>query len=318
MIKRYLFVALTVALVGIMAGRSTGQRDEPPHAYRTADEVAAKDPELLRRLVAQSREAPRLKRAATYDPMDDPTYHNRLPLDIKELSKPGIPAAFLLQTHHWAPYKPEATGETDQDQSAWVRTDGSLTRLGIGYRSISSLVEALQGIKNGSAAIYTAVERDEFGAGQSSLTSPQYKGTSTIFVGYDTFLVQVKISAADDPRTESFHAEITEADRLLVWNLARLTLAYQVAKSLIADPDLCHKTNDRVVPFRRISASADWTLKTPGMLARTYVANCKTIELMAGACRAKVNGQVVNLQQIIAANDDDWFIADEDISLLTK
>lgn len=315
---RFPMVIVAAAIVSVLAILAVGQVEPPPNAYRTAAELAAKNPELFKRMTQQSREAERLKRAATYDPKNDPTYTHRLPIDVAELSKEGVPAAFLLETRQWAPIEPECTSETSWATSAWVRTDDSITRLAIACRPITSPSEAMQEVANGSAAIYKPQPRDEFGAGQSTLSCPDLDFTATTFVAYESWMVSARMSAALNLREESFRAEIGDADRELIWNLARRTLGYQVAKSLIADGGQRLNTPSGPVAFRKTSSIDHWTLEQSSAIGRTYIVDGKKIELVAGACRAKVNGELVQLKHIVAANDHDWFISNEDADLLTR
>lgn len=61
-----------------------------------------------------------------------------------------------------------------------------------------------------------------------------------------------------------------------------------------------------------------WTSLFSKNVRRMYSIHGKKIEIVAGACKARVDGHMVDLTQIIAADTHDWYIAEQDIAQLTK
>lgn len=71
------------------------------------------------------------------------------------------------------------------------------------------------------------------------------------------------------------------------------------------------------VPLEQDSRTREWTKTASTDFSRTFKVGAHQVELVAGACKARVDGEMVKLNHIIAADNSDWYIAEDDIALLS-
>ena len=120
-----------------------------------------------------------------------------------------------------------------------------------------------------------------------------------------------------DIKNQKWHRELNAQDRDLAWKLARLCLAYRVTQaSSKVETGIVFNRGADVAKFSRVRSLRTWTAIDSDSYSKRFSVGSHQVELVAGACKARVDGKMVKLNHIIAADNENWYIAEDDVALL--
>lgn len=313
-------VVVCLLLVGIAVSTRTQQ---DPLPYRNINELEANDPQMFERLKQESRNANNIKRARQYaerigyKPPNPPKQSA-----VKNANK-EVPLDFLLRSlsANIDSIKLNARHDLYSGSNVVLALDTKPTiRYSISWTEYDDRDYRPEDVRRaGPACPGKPTEMDAWGIAGSTVGHEPSNGSADFSTRRDRCKATVRIYAEFNESVGTFTTRFDEQQIMQLYEMLRYVLAYRVAAlSTKTEQGQEFRGSNGPVKFRAIKTMNNWRLSTAHQYARTYDVQGNKIELVAGAKRAKLNGQFVQLKQIIAANDDDWFIADENISLLTQ
>ena len=321
--KKYLII-VGIASFGLSVAIGMAARSRTT-ANESMQDVMARNPELHNQLIDESMRRPAERRRESYNPMDMIREDKRDTPERLDMLRAQVPIHILESAKNWFPLRPEELGPTtdrsDVDSSStWICTDGEFAKLRLGWGDDPERANTPYTAATTARSIQTPLKErnlDEFGLGEAGLIAEQVPSGLTQIGGYRGLGVAVSIRMSWDIKNQKWHRELNAQDRDLAWKLARLCLAYRVTQaSSKVETGIVFNRGADVAKFSRVRSLRTWTAIDSDSYSKRFSVESHQVELVAGACKARVDGKMVKLNHIIAADNENWYIAEDDVALL--
>lgn len=319
--KVAIFAVVTIGIVAFLAVRVSSQQDPP--TYTSLQEVMAKNPELYTRLIEESRMGAIRKRALMYNPETEKDYVSRPSNADFEKFKQVFPAELVENRRNYVVTSVSSHKIIQAAASGgvnWVAQDGSYFRFVCAWYYELPPKNDFEKRARATSLLGRPGNFDEFGAGDFEELKTMGRNGHGTKASYRNYHCVCQLLGHYDDRTMTLHQPCTKDDEAFSWKLSRLVLAYRIRAAMEPQGEkynLQKNTDDALwVPLAKDSRTRDWLKVASTDFSRTFNVGSRHIELVAGACKARVDGKMVDLNHIIAADNDDWYIAEDDIVLL--